>query len=196
MAAFYMDYTDIQVSVSQEPFLFLRRLTNAAKAHISGFEADMAAQITNDLKLTASAGYVRTRYDRFTPRPTLDLSGQSFGTAPVWTFSFATDYRRSLSGGQTLSAHLDYTDRTAPSVTPPDALAFVGDHALFNGALGYGASNGRWRAQLWVKNITNVKKPVASKLWGAGLGPLIENETVRYQLPRMFGLSLTRTFGR
>ena len=196
MAAFYMDYTDIQVAVSQEPFLFLRRLTNAAKAHISGFEADMAAQITNDLKLTASAGYVRTRYDLFLPRPNLDLSGQSFGTAPVWTFSFATDYRRSLSGGMTVSAHLDYTDRTAPSVTPPDALAFVGDHALFNGSFGLDMTQGNWRALLWVKNITNVKKPIATKLWGAGLGPLIENETVRYQPPRMFGLSLTRTFGR
>ncbi len=195
-AAFTMQYTDIQVSISQEPFLFLRSLTNAARAHINGFETDLAARLTSRLKITAAAGYVHSRYDDFTPRPGVDLAGTSFGTAPVWTFSAAADYRLPLANGSALSAHLDYANRTAPKTTPPGELAFVGDYGVVNGALDYEAPNGRWRAKLWVKNLGNVNLPMVNKLWGSGLGPLIENETVRYEPPRRFGVSFTLNFSR
>ncbi len=191
LSIFYMDYTDIQASVSRPPFLFLRSLTNAAKAHITGFEADVSARISPALKLSASTGYVRSRYDRFIPSPGTDLSGTSFGNAPVWTISSAIDYAQPLPGGQTLNAHLDYTNRTAPHKLAPGEPAFVGDYGIFNGAISYGEPNTKWKIALWVKNIGNVQLPMATKLWGAGLGPLIENQTVRYEPPRRFGISLT-----
>ena len=82
VSAFYMDYTDIQVSVSRPPFLFLKSLTNAAKAHIQGFEAEMEAQITDELRIAAAFGYVKTRYDEFIPSPGVDLSGTG-----IWQFA-------------------------------------------------------------------------------------------------------------
>ncbi len=194
-SAFMMDYTDIQVSVSKPPFLFLRSLTNAAKAHISGFEADLLARITPSLHLSTSLGYVRSRYDDFVPAPGLDLSGTSFGDAPVWTFSSALDYRRPTPHGGALTAHLDYTNRTAPANAPLGGSAFVGDYGIWNGALGYVAVDEHWQVKFWLTNIGNVQRPAVTKLWGAGLGPLIENQTVRYEPPRRFGITLTAKLG-
>ncbi len=193
--AFFMDYTDIQASVSRPPFLFLQSLTNAAKAHISGFEADLTARLSNHLNASAVVGYVRTRYDEFSPSPGVSLAGTSFGTAPVWSLSTALDYHRPLTNGGELSAHIDYVNRTAPATVPPGSPGFVGDYGLANGWVGYEPGHGNWQVRLWVKNIADVNLPAVNKLWGAGLGPLIENETVRYEPPRTFGLSFSIQFG-
>ncbi len=194
-AAFYMDYTDIQVAISRPPFLFLKSLENAAKAHISGFEADLQAQATDRLRLALAAGYTHSRFDRFAPGPGINLAGFSFGTAPVWTYSAAADYTLPLARGGALALHLDYAGRTAPSRIPPGVLAFVGDYGIANGWLGYEPQDKAWEARLWVRNIFDVNRPAATKLWGAGLGPLIENRTVRYEPPRMAGIDIRFRFG-
>ena len=194
-AAFYMDYTDIQVAISKPPFLFLKSLENAARAHISGFEADVQAQATGRLRLALAAGYTHSRFDRFTPALGLDLAGFSFGTAPVWTYSAAADYDLPLRSGAALGLHLDYAGRTAPSRVPPGVPAFAGDYGIANGWLGYAPQERRWSVRLWVRNIFDVNRPAATKLWGAGLGPLIENQTIRYEPPRMAGLDLRVQFG-
>ena len=194
-AVFYMDYTDIQVAIARPPFLFLKSLENAARAHISGFEADVQAQATNRLRLALTAGYAHSRFDRFSPGPGLDLAGLSFGTAPVWTYSAAADYTLARDHGGAFQAHLDYAGRTAPSRLPPGVLAFAGNYGIANGWLGFESVRQGWKARLWVRNILDVNLPAASKLWGAGLGPLIENRTIRYEPPRMAGIEVSVRFG-
>lgn len=196
-SAFYMDYTDIQVAVSREPFLFLRSLTNAAEAHIQGFELEVEGQITPELRISTAFGYVKTRYDVFEPSPGVDLSGTGFGIAPDWTLSATVDYVRPLAGGGSWSVHADYTDRRAPDDFAPQThpLSFVGDYAVSNLSTGYAAKNGKWKAKIWVNNVFDVNKPSVNFLWGSGLGPLIENETVRYEPPRTYGLTLAYMLG-
>jgi iron complex outermembrane receptor protein len=193
-AAFYMDYSDIQVAVSQEPFLFLRTLTNAARAHISGFEADTTVAVDDHLTLSGTAGYLKTRYDQFIPSPGRDLAGTGFGTAPEWSFSAAADYARSFGSAGEWRAHMDVRYAVAPDDFELSTLAFVGEYALANGWVSYAPQEGAWRIKLWVENLTDVNKPEVNFLWGAGLGPLIENETARYQSPRRYGLTLDYRF--
>ncbi len=197
VSAFYMDYTDIQVTVSRPPFLFLKSLTNAAKAHIQGFEAEMEAQVTDELHVAAALGYVKTRYDGFEPSPGVDLSGTGFGNSPDWTWSATLDYTKPLASGAKFKFHADYTDRSVPDDFAPQShpLTFVGDYAVTNLSTGYVADNGKWQANLWVKNLFDVNDPAVNFLWGAGLGPLIENETISYEPPRTYGLTLEYRFG-
>ncbi|MBL4871757.1 MAG: TonB-dependent receptor, partial [Robiginitomaculum sp.] len=197
VSAFYMDYTDIQVSVSRPPFLFLKTLTNAAKAHIYGFEAEMEAQITDELRVSTAVGYVKTQYDEFSPSPGVDLAGTGFGTAPDWTISAALDYTKPLRSGGEIILHTDYTDRSVPDDFAPETrtLTFVGDYAVTNVSAAYRARGGKWKAGLWVKNLFDVNEPAVNFLWGAGLGPLIENETIQYEPPRTYGLTLDYVFG-
>ncbi len=195
LSAFYMEYSDIQVSISQPPFLFLKSLTNAAKAHVSGFEAEAEAQINSHLHLRASLGHVLSRYDVFQPSPGVDYAGLSFGNAPTWSFSLAADFEHGLRQWGDLAWHLDVTSNIAPNNTVPGETAFVGDHEVLNGWLSFTPDQGNWQVRLWAKNLLDIQKPVAAKFWGAGLGPLIENHTNRYQEPRTFGLTFKTNFG-
>ncbi|HHI88806.1 MAG TPA: TonB-dependent receptor, partial [Hellea balneolensis] len=194
-SAFYMDYQDIQVSISQEPFLFLRTLTNAAKAHIVGFEADMDWQFAPNWRVSGGAGYIKTRYDRFEPEPGRDLSGTGFGTAPKWTFNGALDYEHADRHGR-WQAHIDGHYLIAPDDFVLRTLPFVGQYPVFNGWIGFAPKNRAWQIRLWVKNLGNTHRPKTNFHWGAGLGPLLDNITVQYEPPRRYGLSLSVPFGR
>ncbi|MBL4855211.1 MAG: TonB-dependent receptor [Robiginitomaculum sp.] len=194
-SAFYMDYTDIQVSISQEPFLFLRTLTNAAKARVWGVEADMNWRMTENLNVGASLGYLKTRYTEFMPEPGRDLSGTGFGTAPELSFSAVVDYQHPLKNG-TWQTHLDYANQTAPNDFELRTLSFVGSHAIVNGWTGYRPQHGKWAVKLWVKNLFDLNKPVTNFRWGAGLGPLLDNVTVQYEKPRRYGITLDYYFGQ
>ncbi len=193
-SAFYMDYTDIQVYISQEPFLFLRTLTNAAKARVWGVEADMNWRASKNLNVGANLGYLKTRYTEFIPEPGRDLSGTGFGTAPELSFSAVVDYQHPLENG-TWQTHLDYANQIAPDDFELRTLGFVGSHAVVNAWTGYRPSNGTWAARLWVKNLFDLNKPVTNFHWGAGLGPLLDNVTVQYEKPRRYGITLDYYFG-
>ncbi len=193
-SVFYMDYTDIQVSISREPFLFLRTLTNAAKAHIWGVETDIAWQVTANLNMSANAGYLKTQYDAFISEPGRDLSGTGFGTAPELSFSAALDYRRTLLGGD-WKTHIDYKNQTAPDDFKLRTIPFVGSHAIINAWTGFAPENANWSVKLWVRNLANLDKPITNFHWGAGLGPLLDNVTRQYEKPRSYGLSFDYQFG-
>lgn len=193
-SVFYMDYTDIQVSISQEPFLFLRTLTNAAKAHIWGLEMDMVWQVTPNLNMSAHAGYLKTQYDVFTPEPGRDLSGTGFGTAPELSFSAAMDYRRTWLGGG-WQVHMDYKNQTAPDDFELRTIPFVGSHGIINAWMGFAPDHENWSVKLWMRNLANLDKPTTNFHWGAGLGPLLDNVTQQYEKPRSYGLSFDYKFG-
>lgn len=194
-AAFYMDYTDIQVSIADPTFAFLRNLANAASAHIQGFEADITMRPAHGLKISAGLGYLKTRYDSFTPNPGDDRSGTGFGTAPKWTLNASVDYRIPIGEHGHLMTHLDYRDRVVPDDFVFETLAFVGDHATANAWLGYAPKHENWQVKLWVKNLTNADDPQTNFHWGAGLGPLLDNITVQYERPRSYGFALNYKFG-
>ena len=194
-SAFYMDYTDIQVSISQEPFLFLRTLTNAAKAHIWGLEADMVWQAAPGLNLSANAGYLKTNYDEFTPEPGRDLAGTGFGTAPEFSFSAALDYTKPVLAGE-WQLHVDYKNQTAPDDFKLRTIPLTGSHAVVNAWSGYTPANANWSVKLWVKNLADLDKPTTNFHWGAGLGPLLDNVTQQYETPRQYGISFDYAFGQ
>ncbi len=199
ISLFYMDYTDIQVSVSDSEFSFLRSLTNAAKAHVEGFEIDTGFDLGHGFDLAVNLGYLKSRYDDFEPSPGDDRSGTGFGNAPVWTIGASLDYQHeihweSLPG--TLDWHFDFTQFTAPDDFVFDTLAFVGDYGLANTALSYQPRNHGWGIEFWVQNLFDVNKPRTNFHWGAGLGPLLDNVTVQYERPRTYGVSVNYTFGR
>lgn len=194
-SAFYMDYTDIQVSISDPRFPYFRLLANAASAHITGFEADIEAQITSGLTVSGAIGHVKTQYDNFKPSDSVDLSGTGFGSSPNWTYSAAVDYTAPLTADLLANLHVDYTDRSVPSDFAPQShpLAFVGDYGVTNLSIGIEAD--RWDAKLWVKNVFDVNDPAVNFVWGRGLGSRIENETVSYEPPRTVGVTLGYRFG-
>lgn len=154
----------------------------------------MAWQVTHELSLSANTGYLKTRYDEFIPAPGRDLSGTGFGTAPEFSFSAAVDYSRPVMGGN-WQIHLDYSNQTAPDDFQLRDLPFTGSHALVNGWTGYAPENASWSVSFWVRNLANLDKPTTNFHWGAGLGPLLDNVTQKYEKPRTYGISIDYNFG-
>lgn len=194
LAAFYMDYTDIQVSIAVPPLLFVRQLQNAAAAHIQGFEADASIGLTGNLRLSGSAGYLKTEYDEFKPDPLTNLSGTGFGTSPEWTADAALDYTRGLGGGGELLVHVDGTVVTTPDDFAPNRsqLELKGFSTL-NAFAAYETSNQEWRVTLWAKNILDRSATTSTTIWGAGLGAN-QHSVYIYQPPRSYGITVKRNF--
>lgn len=194
LALFYMDYSDIQVSVSLPPLLFVRQLVNAAEAHIEGVEADFSAALTPSLRLSGSAGYLLTRYDEFMPDPSTDLSGSGFGNAPKWTANVALDYEQPIEGVGDGLLHVDYALVTGPGafVSNP-AFDVVSGYSMLNAFAGLAFGDDRWRVTVWGKNLLDSNEPISSTLWGAGLG-LNEHNVYIYQEPRTFGGTIKVAF--
>ena len=61
---------------------------------------------------------------------------------------------------------------------------------IVNAHPGFKADSGRWGLRLWVKNLFDVNAAEVNFHWGAGLGPLLDNITARYQQPRTYGVTL------
>jgi len=192
VAVFYMNYTDIQVSVAVPPLLFVRQLRNAGKAHIQGFEADASFAITDNLNISGSAGYLKTEYDEFEFSHALE--GTGFGTAPEWSLDGAIDYHTPIGNLGELVLHLDATTIAVPDDFAPNGTALtLGGFSTVNAFAAIDSASGRWRASLWAKNLLGADDTTGTTLWGAGLGPNEHNVFI-YQNPRTYGATLRVNF--
>ncbi len=193
-ALFYMDYTDIQVAVAIPPLTFVQQLQNAAAAHIQGFEIDGVYSLTDNLRISGSAGYLKTEYDEFMPAPGDDRAGTGFGGVPEWTLSAAVDYAVPLSRTVDLELHLDGTKLTTPDDFAPAVVGnTVEGHSMLNGSVALVSSTQKWRLTFWGRNLLDDDDVLNTVLWGAGLGPN-EHRVFTYQQPRTYGATLRYSF--
>ncbi len=193
-ALFYMDYTDIQVSVAVPPLLFVRQLLNAAEAHIQGMEIDATYSMTENFQIYGSAGYLKTEYDDFKPTPDEDLSGTGFGNSPEWTLDAGMDYQYPIAGKGDLLFHLDTTKiKTPDDFAPNRAVLSIQGYSTMNGSVAFNSLDDKWRLTLWVKNLQDKSSTTSTTVWGAGLG-LNEHGVYIYQPPRTYGLNLQYNF--
>jgi len=157
-AAFYYDYTDIQVfTFVNAGALPVTVLTNAGDARIFGFEADAVWRATSDLTLTAALGLLDTEFERFEADATLgtgDFTGNTLPLAPEASAVFAVDYARPVSADLTFYAAGDVSYRSKVFFDPSNSpLLQQGGYALVDLSVGFGRSDGRWRADVFVENL-------------------------------------------
>jgi outer membrane receptor protein involved in Fe transport len=179
--AFYVDWTDQQVTVNLGLNSYDFQVENAGKSHLYGFEAEIAQRVTPQLSWYASLGYTRTKFDAFTVSSgsdTRDLSGSEFPYAPHWTLAAGADYR--WDNG--FIAHLDGNYRAkayseAGMVQSQDGV--VKSRLLFNGRFGYEREH--WGAYVYGKNLLNATYSQYDRA-DAGVALLSE--------PRIVGLTL------
>ena len=89
---FYVDWTDMQVDVrlsNGNPYD--TETQNVGEAHLWGGEIESALEVTSELTMNASLGYVETEFDEFKSDPS--KVGNEFGGAPDLTANLGATYR-------------------------------------------------------------------------------------------------------
>jgi len=104
-ALFQFDYEDLQV-LTQDGLGFV--IKNAGKASASGLETDITFAVTEDLILTASAGWLNAEYDKFDDGG-VSRAGEDLVRSPHFSGAVGVDYLLGLEGRGTLRFNASYS---------------------------------------------------------------------------------------
>jgi outer membrane receptor protein involved in Fe transport len=170
-AVFYYNYTNKQLlsKVIDPTFGILDALQNIPKSSIRGAEASLLLRPIKALTLNLDATYMKGRIDRFSGFNSAgvqaDFSGSRMPQTPNWQVAADAEYRFpafsgyegfvgastsfrsstvSIIGGDTTPA--DYRGEVATPYT-------IAGYALVNARAGLTTADGRWRYEVWAKNI-------------------------------------------
>jgi len=205
LSAFYMDWQDVQVDVSDldpDSATFLRVFTqNAADAELRGVELELQTQLFEGLTLQLGAGYLDTEFTgqdcsspAFVESGQQCLNGTELPRQADWTINWSAQYDWSLDGGRSGWARVwgNYRGDTVDFVgTLPVEDAMQSDsYDLWNAQLGLRA--GALSVALYALNILDDRPIVGSRDPG-GISP--QGVIVHTAEPRTVGLRLTYDFG-
>lgn len=202
-AAFYYDYSNKQVRgrVQDTIFGLLEKMLNVPKSYVFGLEGELVARPTEGFRFSVGATYLKSKVksdysataDGFAVYNAAGYTGNFKGSQLPYTpkFSANVDAQYSVPVSDSLEAFLGggLTYQSKQNTTfyneglPADDFTIDG-YALLDVRAGVNSSDGRWRASIYGRNITNKSYVTAVSTY---LDTLI-----RYRgKPTVYGLSLS-----
>ena len=162
-AGFYYSYNDKQIIgyITAPAFGNVPALVQIPKSTIKGFELSLVARPTTSLTLNGGATYVHSRVDSsfLTNDPfavVVDVRGEQLPITPEWQLNGDVDYRRELTNAFGLAVGGNVRYQSSSPAAFGDAPGFrIPGYAIVDLRAGIEANDGRWRAQLWGRNIFN-----------------------------------------
>ena len=161
LAAFYADYTDVQIpgSVACEVGglpTFCGVVSNAGAATFKGIEAEVSTRLAA-FDLSASLGYIDAQYDEYVTlingQPTDVADFRQVQNTPELTFSGTVAYNATLGAGDLyLGVTTSYRSKTYQFEIPNPYLDQDG-FALVDASAVYTAPGGRWSLGVFGKNL-------------------------------------------
>ena len=160
ISAFYLKYTDLQVSKIENNLVVVENATNAK---IKGVEAEITFLPVDGLTLSLTGNYLDATFDEFfsddpttLDEGTVDLKGNRLPSAPKFAMTFAPTYEFTLASGAKLSVRGEFIHQSKKYFTPfnRDNAVQVG-HQRYNANIGFDSANGRWSIDAYIRNITN-----------------------------------------
>lgn len=196
---FYYDYRDKQEASTAVTFVGnIAGLTNIPKSRIRGGEMELQWIPLSGLNIHFAAAYLDSEIKEWDAVDaelsvwpdvvTFDASGLELPQAPKWSWASFINYRKPLGEKLyvELGADVSYTGDTAGGSQTPIATA-TDEYTLYGARVAVGPTHERWRAQIWVRNLTDeFYFPSAF----TGNGPYVR----MVGLPRTVGLTLDYQF--
>jgi len=194
-AAFYMDYTDLQIvrfgPTVDNPNFGQFITENVGEAEIAGVEAEITWAPTENFRLFGSYAYLDTAVSDFTINgidPTaIPGNSDSLRQAPENKYSLGGVVDFPLPGGSVVSLRADYyhTDEQINDYINQNTK--IDEFDLIDMRLSWTSANESWQLALWGKNITDEQwvshsytiGPGVIGVWGA---PELWGVSVRYQM--------------
>ncbi len=202
-AAFYYDYSDKQVRgrVQDVVFGLLEKMLNVPKSYVFGLEGELVARPAQGLRISAGATYLKSKVksdysataDGFAVYNAAGYTGNFKGSELPYTpkFSANIDAQYSVPVSDNLEAFLGggLTYQSKQNTTfhndglPADDF-YIKGYALLDVRAGVSSSDGRWRASIYGRNITN-------KSYVTAISTYLDT-LIRYRgKPTVYGLSLS-----
>ena len=188
VAAFSIDWSDLQVNVPnlQVPGQFF--IGNAAGARSSGAELEIHARPERGLDLFGGAGFTRARFSSGSVSSGVNVGGRTLANAPSYTADFGVQYSGPLHGGLALTARAEaicYGDYEY------DDANTAGQHAYTLTNLRAGLRGKHGFAEVWVRNAFDTRYiPTAFPYPGLAPSGFVGESGA----PRTFGLRAGATF--
>lgn len=161
-AAFYADYTDVQIpgSVACEvggATTFCGLVSNAGKATFKGLELEANARFPGGFGLSGSLGYIDAQYDEYITNiddaPAEVAEFRVVQNTPELTGSITASYDTPVGAGDLyLATTLSYRSKTSQFEIPNPFLDQDG-FALLDASVVYTAPGNRWSVGLYGKNL-------------------------------------------
>ncbi|MDH4386807.1 MAG: TonB-dependent receptor [Caulobacter sp.] len=181
--------------------LFGAILTNVGAASTRGVELQVRWQPTRQLQISSSASYNDARYDSYLNAPcapekpaaiSCDLTGRPLSNAPRWIGSLSVDYSRNISSFVMMGVGADYSYRSSYYGNLDNSIySILGDVGIANVRASVEFTKPNINAQLWVKNIADVRYlesyPIGgSTIYGAYFGAIGAGRTMGLTVAQSF----------
>lgn len=160
LAAFYMDYSDLQVGFVDASSVVTT--VNAASARNYGFEAELRAKPLPGLTLELFGTYLNAKYRRFTTGDyrqgfkQVSVAGNRLQNAPEFSFRAGADYDIPLGSAGKLNARAEVNWQDRVYFTEfNNADATQAPYALINAGLRFTSSNDKYFVDVWGRNLAN-----------------------------------------
>ncbi|AMN47695.1 hypothetical protein ACG33_11405 [Steroidobacter denitrificans] len=190
-AAFYMDYTDLQLfalrSVAGTP-VPVSTFVNAGEASNLGLEIESKLMLGTSTSVSINYGYLDTEITDTLLLGTVNVEGNRLSRAPEHTAGVTFDHSMSVGTNHNLSlrASYKYTSEYYFNLENTPS-AHVDAYGLVDAHLAFAPNDGRWEIGLWGKNLSDKIYPthmiIASNTGFMRVGP-----------PRTYGMDFTWNF--
>lgn len=185
-AAFFMDYTDLQVEQTNQDCL-CNLTENAADAEIKGIEAELTIAAGGGLLINVSGSLLDTEYVDFVESSGVDSSGNPLQRTPESQFGISLDYTVSTGNwGEALNFYLSYSWQEKLPWQPAN-VNFEDSYGLLDGRITLAPPSAQWSASIWGKNITD-------ELYRTNIIPFFGEEVGQYGPPRTYGVEFRYAF--
>ncbi len=164
LAAFYTDYTDLQVQVLDVgPLGFATFTDNAGKARSIGAELDASLIFSENFEIQTSIGYLDAEIRELDPTVTSTTVGSEPQLSPKWTVAVSPEFRTPLANGGEVSFRADFSYRSSAFGNVLNEVPVVGvtqgnivpSRTLVGFNLQYQSPDESWTVSLYGDNIFN-----------------------------------------
>ncbi len=188
-AAFYYDYSDLQVfaPIDTGGALPVIQITNAAKASVKGLEIELTATPVHGVTVELNYAHLLSRYRRFLFNA-VDLAGNTLPRAPRDTVTASLEWAGSIAGDTQLRLRGEYVYSSNLFFTPfndPDLQ--TGRFGLLNASATLALGGGHWTLSVYGRNLTN------KHYLGHGIDAIanfFDLKTGQLAAPRQYGITL------
>ncbi len=122
--AFYLDWSDQQVSIQYSPNNYDSDTQNSGKSTVKGFELETFVYLSKQLTVSGGIGLAKSNFDEFSyllNGEEEDLSGYTFADSPEWTTNLAMSYE--FDSGIYTNINANFSNSSRAYLNPETVIA-------------------------------------------------------------------------